>query len=115
MLAVHAAFEPLAEQEHRSGRAVIGAQAAILFHPPSKFREYHHGHIVCTSDAFHVFHEPAHAVCQYIQEPAMEVCLLHVRIERVAGIRDVVQTRPHSSSDERRDPLQIAANPPPIP
>ena len=111
MLSVEPALDALADDEHRRRRAVIGPEASVLFDPPSELGEDHHGDFVGVPDAFEVFDEPAHRVGGVHEQPAVEIRLLHVRVERVALIGDVVQARRHPGVDERRDPLKVAAQP----
>src|SRR6185436_4246942 len=51
--AVEAGLEAIlfAEQEHRSGGAVVGAEAAVLFDAAAEFREHHHRDVVAAAEA----------------------------------------------------------------
>ena len=109
--AVEAALDALADDEHRRRRAVIGAEAAVLFDAASELGEDHHRDFVGAPDALEVFDEAAHGVGGVHEQPAVEIGLLHVRVERVALIGDVVQARRHPGGDERRDALEVAAQP----
>ena len=95
MLAVEAALDALADDEHRRRGAVIGAEAAVLFDAASELGEDHDGDFVRPADALEVLDESAHGVGGVHQQPAMEIGLLHVRVERVALIGDVVEARRH--------------------
>ena len=63
---------------------MIGAETAVLLDPPPEFSEHQDGDIVCAADALEVFHESAHRVGRVHQQPAVDVRLRDVRVERVA-------------------------------
>ena len=109
MLPVEAAAHALADDEHRRRGAVVGAEAAVLFDPASELGEDHHRHLVGAADPFDILHEPADRVGGVHEQPAVEIRLLHVGVERVAGVGDVVQPRRHAGRDEGCHPPEVAA------
>ena len=88
---------------------MIRSKASVLFDATSELREDHHGDFVRVPDASEVLDEAADGVGRIHQQAAVQIRLLHVRIERVALIRHVVQPRRHPRGDERRDAPEVAA------
>ena len=111
MLPVEASLDAFAGHEHRRCRAVVRSETSVLLDPPPKFSEHHHRHIVGAPDALDVFQESVHSVGRVHQQPAVQVRLLHVGVERVAGIGDVIEARRHPGGNQRRDSLKVAAKP----
>ncbi len=90
---------------------MVGPHASVFFHSTAELGEHHNGDFIRMPEAFEVFHKPAHRVGGVHEQTAVEIRLLHVRVERVALIRDVVQPRRHPGVDERRHSLEVAAQP----
>ena len=74
---------------------MIGAETAVFFDAAAELREHEDCDAVRVADAFQILDEAARGVRGVHQQPAVEIGLLHVRVERVALIRHVVQTRRH--------------------
>ena len=104
--AVHAAADRGTDDEHRAGRAVIGAQIGVLAHPPAEFTEHHHRHVVGSSEPLHVQHERGDVVRYVGQQPSVGVGLIDVRVERVARIGHVEDPRPEPGGDQGGDAIQ---------
>ena len=98
-----------AQDEHRRGRPVVGALAAVLFDAASEFGEHHHSDVLGAADPLEVLHEGADCVRGVHQQSGVDIGLVDVRVERVALVADVVEPRRHARGDEGSHLLEVAA------
>ena len=64
MFAEQARLDLRAHQEHRRGRAVVGAAAGVLLDAPAELAEGHHQHAIVILLLFQIGPERAHALRQ---------------------------------------------------
>ena len=110
MLAVEAALDALADDEHRRRRAVVGAEAAVLFDAAAELGEDHHRHVVGRGRSASMSSmKPRTASAVYISSRLCRSACCTCVSNELPCIGDVVEPRRHAGRDERRDALQVAA------
>ena len=102
-LAVLATAHRLAGEEHRAGRAMVGAEVGVLRYATAEFGKGHEHHVIGPADALHVAHKAGDRVRHIGQQPLVRIDLVNVGIERVVAVGHVVQPRRHVGSDECGD------------
>ena len=107
VLAVESALDAAANDEHRGGGSVVGAEAGVLFDAASELGEHHDGDVVGPADTFQVFDEATDRIGGIGQQTGVRVGLVHVGIERVALVADVVEPGWHVGVDEGGHAPQI--------
>ena len=105
-LAVHAAVDAAAEQEHRRGRAVIGALAGVLLRAAAELRPGHRQHVFVFAVRREVGVEGRQRVAELAQQRLVLVELRRVGVE--SAERHVGDAQLRAAGDHLRDELQSA-------
>ena len=100
--AIQPTLDTLTNDEHRCRGAVIGAETGILLDPSTKFREHHDGHVARSPDPLQILDKSTDRVGGVGKQPRVRVRLVHVSVERIALIADVIQAGRHLSVDQGR-------------
>lgn len=82
---------------------MVGPEARILFDPATELGEHHDGNVIGPAHPLHVFDEPPDGIGRVGQQSRMGVGLMHVGVEGVPGIADVVQPCRDLRCDQRGD------------
>ena len=107
VVAVDAAFDGGAEDEHRRGGAVVGAVGGVLLHAAAELGEGHdHGFFVVAL-GFEVFHESADAVGEGLHEAVVGLFFVGVGVEAAEG--DIVDAGFEAAGDHLGDHLELLA------
>ena len=100
VLAVEAALDRLADDEHLGGGAVVGAAARVLVDAPPELGEADRDHLVGLAHLVQVALEGGEAVRKLGQELDVTPGLVGVRVERAAAEGDVEDARAEVGGDQ---------------
>ena len=90
---------------------MVGAQAGVFRDAAAEFGEHQGRNLVPAADAAQVVHEAAQRVRGVSEQAEVQVVLVDVGVEDVAGVADVVQPGGHASVNKRRDLAQVQPQP----